>query len=219
MNCDLIAPWYRWLEYGAFGKELERRRFAFLPNLRVPRRVLMAGEGDGRFLRAFLERYPAAEVDYLDASAKMLRLARRRTPRWRVNYQCEDLRSVPLPRAAYDLIVTHFFLDCFSQTEADLVAARLAASATPDAQWLISEFRQPDVWGRPVLFGLYAFFRITTGLTTTRLPDHAPPLRKNGFRLQGEAVSKAGLLASELWRREPGLAPATLHRPVSPTLH
>ena len=53
MNCDPIARWYRWLEYGAFGLELEKCRNRFLDALDMPRRVLMAGEGDGRFSKPF----------------------------------------------------------------------------------------------------------------------------------------------------------------------
>jgi len=30
MKIGYLAPWYRWIEYAAFGRALERRRFAFL---------------------------------------------------------------------------------------------------------------------------------------------------------------------------------------------
>ena len=50
VNCDPLARWYRWLEYAAMGRALERRRFEFLPGMAQARRVLILGEGDGRFL-------------------------------------------------------------------------------------------------------------------------------------------------------------------------
>jgi Trans-aconitate methyltransferase len=80
MNCDRLARWYRWAEYGAFGRALEKRRFYFLDTLSAPRRVLMLGEGDGRFLQALARRHPGAVIDYVDSSARMLALAQGRTP-------------------------------------------------------------------------------------------------------------------------------------------
>lgn len=201
MNCDPIARWYRWLEYGAFGRELEKCRNRFLDTLDMPRRVLMAGEGDGRFLQAFNRRYPGSRVDYFDASAQMLRLARRRTAASVVRFHEADVRTVNFEIGTYDLIVTHFFLDCFSPGETEALVRRFSAAATCDARWLVSEFQCPRPWARYAVKGLYAFFRFTTGLTANQLPDFAPELVRQGFRLDRNRRSLSGLLSSELWRR------------------
>lgn len=195
MNCDRIARVYRWLEYLAFGRELERRRFHFLSDVTGARRALMLGDGDGRFLAKFAASSPAS-IDYIDASAGMLQLARARAPR--ANFCQGDALMVPLAPAAYDLVVTHFFLDCFRDTELEGLAKRITDASQPGARWLISEFRQPS-WATPILSAMYLFFRIVTGLQTNYLVDHRPILRRHGFRLIREATSRAGLLASELW--------------------
>ena len=153
------------------------------------------GDGDGRALAALLAAAPHACVDYIDKSARMLELARTRAGTNHVNYRCEDARSAPLPAAEYDLIVTHFFLDCFDETDLDPLIARLARAATPQARWLISEFRGNGGLVRV----LYMFFRIATGLRTRRLVDHHPLLKRHGFRLMRREDSWRGLLASELW--------------------
>ena len=54
MNADPIASSYRWLEYAAFGLALEHARFDFLSHAAAARRVLILGEGDGRFLARLL---------------------------------------------------------------------------------------------------------------------------------------------------------------------
>ena len=54
MNADPIASSYRWLEYAAFGLALENARFDFLSHAAAARRVLILGEGDGRFLARLL---------------------------------------------------------------------------------------------------------------------------------------------------------------------
>lgn len=200
MNCDSIARAYRWLEYLAFGRALERRRFHFLAEAAGARRALVLGDGDGRFLGRF-SAISNACIDYVDLSARMLELARKRGGARRVVYRQADALTLPLAPAEYDLIATHFFLDCLNERDLEALIERAARTAQPGALWLISEFRQPS-WAAPLLSVLYLFFRVTTGLTTRRLTDHRPLLAKQGFRLTQEETSRLGLLASELWVRE-----------------
>jgi ubiquinone/menaquinone biosynthesis C-methylase UbiE len=202
MNCDKIARAYRWLEYAAFGRALERRRFRFIAEAAGARRALLLGDGDGRFLARFAAA-SGASIDYVDASTRMLELARREVLKSRAGARCiayrhADARTFPLAPAEYDLIVTHFFLDCFNASDLECLIARTALATQPGARWIVSEFRQPP-WATPILSALYLFFRITTELTTRRLTDHRPLLMKYGFRLQCEETSRLGLLASELW--------------------
>jgi len=195
VNCDRIARWYRWLEYAGFGRALERRREAFLNEVAGARRVLAVGDGDGRALAALLAAAPLARVDYIDRSAKMLELARARAGTQQVVYRNDEARTAPLPAAEYDLIVTHFFLDCFDETDLEPLIARLAGAAAPRARWLISEFRG-NGW---LVRALYFCFGVATGLRTRRLVDHHPLLKRNGFRLTRQEHAWRRLLASELW--------------------
>jgi ubiquinone/menaquinone biosynthesis C-methylase UbiE len=214
VNCDPIARWYRGFEYVGFGGELERRSAAFLPDVAGARRILVLGEGDGRFLVKLVEQNQGASIDCVDLSSRMLALARTRAGD-SVTYHHADARTIPLPTAEYDLIVTHFFLDCFNQRDAGLLITRLADATKPNALWLVSEFRQPHrgwraMWARAWLGTLYLFFRITTGLTTSTLVDHHPLLERAGFRQIRHQSARFALLASELWvRQAPGL-------PISP---
>jgi SAM-dependent methyltransferase len=199
LNCDRIARAYRWLEYLVFGRELERRRLRYLTRVAAAQRALILGDGDGRFLG----RYAAisqASIDSLDSSARMLELARARAGIGRATYRHADALVIPLAPSAYDLIVTHFFLDCFDAADLERLVDRVHAAAQPGALWLISEFRQP-AWARLLLTGMYLFFRLTTGLSNRTLVDHRPLLQRRGFRLLCEETTRGGLLASELWQR------------------
>ena len=211
MNCDRIARWYRWLEYLGFGSELERRRFAFLPEVTNARRVLVLGEGDGRFLARLIDKDLVAQgkrgsIDYIDVSGRMLELARSRAGTEAVNYRQADALTVPLPQREYDLVVTHFFLDCFDEADSNRIVNRISEAARTHSRWLISEFRQPNsgwqaAWAWLWLHGLYLFFRLTTGLQNRRLVDHHPLLARHGFRLKRSESALFGLLVSELWIR------------------
>jgi ubiquinone/menaquinone biosynthesis C-methylase UbiE len=215
VNCDPIARWYSWLEYAGFGRALERRREAFIDEVSDARRVLLLGDGDGRFLKKLVESCgklreiwgdlgafgsaPDFSIDYIDLSHRMLDLARIRVGTDHVAYRHGDALTIPFPRAEYDLVVTHFFLDCLTENDASKLIARVAASLQPGARWLISEFREPGPWARATVAMLYFFFRITTGLRVRRLIDHRPLLAASGFVILREETARFGLLASELW--------------------
>jgi ubiquinone/menaquinone biosynthesis C-methylase UbiE len=201
VNCDPIARWYRCFEYIGFGRALEKRRYAFLHDVAEARRALVLGDGDGRFLVQLVEQNRGASIDYVDLSGRMLELARSRVGD-RVQYFQADALTFPLPEAEYDLIVTNFFLDCFDERDQAALVARVSRAAQADAQWLISEFREPTAWARWFVRSLYLFFKLTTGLRTSRLSDHRPLLEKFGFRMAKEERARFGLLASELWVRQ-----------------
>lgn len=201
MNCDRVARLYRWLEYAVFGRALERTRTALLGELAAARRVLALGDGDGRALAALVAAAPSARVDYVDASAKMLELARARVRDGRVSFRQADAREARFPDSDYDAIVTHFFFDCFDQQELPAVIASAARAAAPRAAWIVSEFRPVTSTARLLIAIMYAFFGAATGLKTRRLVDHHPQLQRQGFRLQRAEHSWGGMLASELWVR------------------
>lgn len=191
------------------GRALERRRFEFLPAMTDARRVLVLGEGDGRFLAALLGVNDRARIDVVDNSGKMLALAERRARADgnRVCFHRADARSwVPPVNAHYDLIVTHFFLDCFGDDDLGPMVRRFAEAASRTCRWVVSEFHQPEqgfpAWRARLWIGaLYRLFGWATGLSMRRIPDYGRPLTENGFRRKKLIVRELGLLVSELWER------------------
>ena len=191
MNANRIAPFYRWLEYLAFGRSLERCRFHYLDATREARRVLILGEGDGRFLSRFLFGNTHAHVDVMDASPRMLALAQARIrpeDQSRVSFHHADACLQQFPHQAFDLIVTQFFLDCFSSTDVARVIGRLTLALAPGGSWLVSEFQQPSRkfarWHAAGWLGvMYWFFQHSTGLRVRRLPPYRDLLESAGLRL------------------------------------
>ncbi|MFL6589827.1 MAG: class I SAM-dependent methyltransferase [Chthoniobacterales bacterium] len=212
MSFDAVAPWYRTLETIAFGNALQRARVACLDEIGSPRRALNEGEGNGRFLCELLRKQPGIEVDYADASARMLDLARRRIQRaipeaaGRVRFLHRDITSwAPEPKG-YDLIVTHFFLDCFPADQLGAVVRKLSQAAAADAIWLLADFRMPPeprscLTAKMWLRAMYLFFRVTARIEARKLIDPSPFLRAEGFSLVQQHLSRHGMLKSQMWRR------------------
>lgn len=206
MNFDLVAPFYRWLERAVFGNRLQAARCAFVRQIGQPQRALIVGEGDGRFLEQLRKAHPQLRIECLDASARMLALARARVGDDHVQYLHADLCEAAFPSQRYDLLVTHFLLDCFDEQTLPPAVKKLAGAATADATWLVAEFCEPSRgwrrWGaRGLIATMYFFFRLSAGLTTRRLVDYQPYLRAEGFRLTNEMFFGGGMIRSQLWRR------------------
>jgi ubiquinone/menaquinone biosynthesis C-methylase UbiE len=215
VSFDTLAPWYWTLEWIAFGDALQRCRIACLGEIAAPRRALVIGEGNGRFLCELLRLHPGVEVDCVDASGRMLQLARKRVERElpdraeHVRFLQQDIKSWAAPEHCYDLLVTHFVLDCFPEAALTGIISRLARAATKDANWLLADFYRPRAGmallrARGWLAAMYSFFRITADIQATELIDPTPFMQAAGFVLARQHFFRRGMLKSEKWRK-PGL--------------
>ena len=190
---------------------MQRCRVAFMDNIPVPQKVLLAGEGHGRFLRACASRFPNAMIVVVDSSAGMLQVARNKlkglgATHARVEFVLADVLQWEAPAGGFDLIVTHFFLDCFTADSLTKVVARLGELASPDAQWLLADFqiastRWAGLRSRVIVGLVYRFFRVVCGLKAKSLASPNEDLEKAGFHRHRQITSEWGLLKSEWWRR------------------
>jgi ubiquinone/menaquinone biosynthesis C-methylase UbiE len=211
---DRLARPYRWMEYLSFGTALERCRFHFLPHLRDTHHALLLGDGDGRFTAALLQQAPQTQAIAIDGSEAMLHALRQRCEAVhageRLTTICMLLNEglpVSVTSSQFDLVATHFFLDCLSEAEVDRITRDAMACTTANARWVISEFRIPDrgamrLPSRLVVRLLYLAFGMLTGLRTQRLPAYEPILQKRGWCLTQQQTRWGGLLVSQLWQRE-----------------
>jgi len=214
MSFDQIAPHYRWMEFVLAGRKLQGCRTEFLGRLNDAEKVLIVGEGNGRFLLECRRRLSQAHVTCVDASGRMLDLARARLRRGgltdqRVEFLHADVLKWQPPGKAFDLIVTHFFLDCFRADQLREVVAKLATSARSGARWLLADFQVPvgriARWrARIILWCMYSFFRAVTRLPAKELTTPDAFLIQAGFALEQRRLSEWGLLHSDLWRQGTG---------------
>jgi ubiquinone/menaquinone biosynthesis C-methylase UbiE len=215
---DRVARIYRVMEYLTFGPMLERCRFHYLAALRNSRRALVLGDGDGRFLARLLAANPTLQADSLDASPAMLALLRQRIAHLkaldRLTTTQADVRTFSPPSTNYDLVATHFFLDCLTEPEADYLIARIRPHLAPGTQWLVSEFQIPETgrlqkwFASSIISALYVAFRLLTGLTVRQIPPWPELLTRHGFHRKARRTWLGGLLVSELWEFHEATGPS-----------
>ena len=208
-NFDWLAPHYPWMESILAGPKLQRCRAAFLDALPVPKRALIVGQGHGRFVTELLQKYPEAQCTCIDSSRRMLDVTRRRLESLGISAEGVEFVHANIldwkgPQGAYDLVVTHFVLDCFRPEQLARVLPLLAGAATPQARWLLADFQEPAgglaKWrARAILEMMYLFFRWATSLPASELTPPDALLTQCGFQLRERQVFEWGLLHSDLW--------------------
>ena len=204
-NFNPIARPYRWLEYLTLGPVLQQTRCHYLPSLTQQKSALIIGDGDGRFLAQLLTQNPNLQAEAIDTSATMLHLLRQRCAPHLNRLETHQTNALThTPTKKYDLVVTHFFLDCLTQPDIETLITQITPHLKPQALWLISDFHIPPTGlmkpiAQAYIRSLYLAFRILTNLRTTHLPDHATPLAKSGFTRIAQHHRLGGLLTTELW--------------------
>lgn len=211
MSFDGLARHYRWMEAILAGDVLQRCRTAFVDQAIGAESPLLLGEGNGRFLGPFLQMNLSARVVCIEQSAQMIEQARESLGRRRIDpnrvefIRCDVLDWAP-PKETFDLIVSHFFLDCFTEPQLQKLLPRLAASGQSDCLWLLADFQIPGqgirrLRAQAVHKLMYTFFRLTTKLPATHLIDPDPLLREAGFELVHRKTAQWELLRSDCWKR------------------
>jgi ubiquinone/menaquinone biosynthesis C-methylase UbiE len=212
MSFDRLAPHYRWMEWVLAGSKLQRCRTMFLRTLPPLDHALILGEGTGRFLAELLKVQPQATVTCLDSSAGMLAqakktLAKQHLDSSNVRFIHSNIFEWKRPCDKFDLIVTHFFFDCFRPEQIASIVRSINLSLTQEAAWLLADFRIPPsgiakVRARLIVSAMYFFFRAATRLDAKSLANPDAILEAHRFVLKERVVAEWGLLQSDLWKRE-----------------
>ena len=212
MSFDLLAPHYRWMEWLLAGEKLQHCRTMFVDRVKQCRSVLTVGEGNGRFLAALRNQLTDARITCVDASLPMLSRAKAGLERSGLNLEGiefvhADILQWRAPSRAFDLIVTHFFLDCFSPGQLAGVVEKLSGAAARQSSWLLADFQVPAGGLRrfralAIHRLMYAFFRLVTGLPARSLTPPDTFLAEHGFELRQRSIAEIGLLHSDLWIRK-----------------
>jgi SAM-dependent methyltransferase len=205
---DRVSRFYPLLERLVFGDALERSRASFISQVATARRVLLVGEGNGRFLDLALGIAPStAELVVLDTSRRMLEAARRRCKGRpggsRIRFVCGDARTWSPGGPAFDLFITHFVLDLFTPVNQDRLVVNLDAHAATEAYWIDVDFvpNPPQRAHQALMWLQYRFFRVVAAVEADRLYGSDAILQRRHWELVDTRRYADTLVQAKLWRR------------------
>lgn len=167
---DRLAPLYSGMSRIVFGKTLAHAQQHFLTSIRAGDCILILGGGSGDFLSSVLKHQANVTIDYIDISEKMIHFAREKTQHPpAVNFIAGTEQHIP--DRTYSVVITNFYLDLFSDDALPRIIQKIKTHLTPDARWLVTDFINETWWHSLMLWAMYRFFRLTTGIDAKRLPD------------------------------------------------
>lgn len=211
MSFDRLAGIYGGIEAVSAGRLMQKVRTAHLAACPEEGHALLLGEGHGRTLAALRKLKPRLHLTYLDASPAMARAAQRHLAKQGMDdggiifLTGDALTSLPDGKS-FEVLITPFFLDCFTREQLEDLLPRLTALTKPGARWLIADFQIPAAgWKRRralwILALLHRFFHLTAGISARSWTDPEPLLTRLGWKLRERRTFSLDLLRSDLWER------------------
>lgn len=177
---DSLAKIYIPLEFSLFGRALQRSRVALIHRLPSVENALVLGDGDGRLLESLCRAYPNCRFTSIDHSRGMLDRQRNRMQQVDAGDRIQFIRQnaktfVPDP-GTHDLLVTAYFLDCFSAEELSDHFPRWLSALRSGGLLYFVDFVHPESRPRRAQARIYqtmmhALFRFATELPNRRLLD------------------------------------------------
>ncbi len=205
---DLVARFYPLLEQTVFGSTLSQARRFFIPQVTEGSKILLVGEGNGRFLFEMVKDTSSASVTVVDSSARMLAATARRiatVDRSRIELIHADILEWESSANSYDRIVTHFFLDLFPPYRLRRIVKKISRLAMEDALWINADFTSENQRLREkfLMWAQYRFFRLSAGIEASRLFDSRPCLRNAGWEILERRSLDSGWISAYLMSRAP----------------
>lgn len=207
---DQLAGRYQLLEKLMFGSHLKRARTALLTSIPACRSALVLGDGDGRLLEALLTTQPECKITSIDQSQKMLEIQQERLSnhprRDNVTWRQQDTREFEGFEHQFDLLVSAFFLDCFTSQELETHLPLWLNTLRPGGHFYFVDFQQPDSgWkrfrGKLYLAMMHHFFRWRTNLKNRKLVDLNGALNQCSLELVVSQNMSHDLISVRLYRR------------------
>lgn len=141
----------------------------------------MLGGGTGWLLAELMAINPTCRVWYVEASAKMLALSRKRTSSPNVNFIYGTEESIP-SGIKFDAVITHFYFDLFTEDFCQKLVIKIHPHIHHNGLWLIADFVNTTWWHGAMLGIMYRFFKVVSGVDVHQLPSWKQVVEKSGFK-------------------------------------
>lgn len=169
---DRLVPFYDLLVWVVYGSHIRKAQAYFLNRIPDHSKILILGGGTGWILKALLSDKNSCEVWYVESSSAMILKARKRdTGKNIIHFITGTEADIP-EQIKFDVVITNFFLDMFSDTSNEEIARLVISILSPRSQWHVTDFVSTTVWWQKLLLKvMYTFFRFTCGIEARELPS------------------------------------------------
>ncbi|MEL6254512.1 MAG: class I SAM-dependent methyltransferase, partial [Bacteroidota bacterium] len=139
---DSLAFIYDILVRLVFGKSLKKAQTHYLNKLPDQGKLLILGGGTGWIVEEIGKRKPALEMVYVEASEKMIALARKKSKAVVIDFVHGNEQMIP-EKNSYDAVLTPFFLDLFAPVRLFASMSLIDQALHENGKWFFVDFYVP----------------------------------------------------------------------------
>jgi len=202
-NYNNSAWFYDGLSRLVYGRALVNAQVYLLQQVPANTNVLIIGGGTGWILEELTKIHPAGlQITYVEIAPNMIALSEKRnTGTNQVTFINDAIENVALS-AGFDIVITPFLLDNFTESTLNKVFAHISSLLKKDGLWLNASFQLTGKWWQQVLLKtMFIFFRITCGIEASKLPGIATCFEMNGYKLITEQPFFGDFIGSKVYRK------------------
>mgnify|MGYP001812419766 CR=1 FL=1 len=205
-NYDRVAPFYDLLASLVFGRKLTQAESHFYAQVKDPVNILVFGGGTGKCLKPLQLHYPKATIHFLEASTKMIAIASGRTTpnRKSVEFIHGNEQLLVNQPQQYDLLVTSFVLDVFSESRLVEVMDILYKVLRTGGYWIQTDFyvyQSNPWWQKAMVRAMYWFFRITANQHNQQLADFDQQFKERLLELVSQKMFYFNMVKTVLYHK------------------
>jgi ubiquinone/menaquinone biosynthesis C-methylase UbiE len=202
-NYDNSAWFYDRLSKLVYGQALiEAKQYlaAFVP---ADSKILIAGGGTGYMLELLTKQHPLGlTISYAEVSKKMLTIAQKRnTGQNQVIFYNEAVEEI-LFSEAFDVAITPFLFDNFSEETLHRVFLHLDKSLKPGGLWLNVDFQLTGKWWQNLLLStMFTFFRIICQIEASALPEIHQSFQTKNYLMKNSQTFFGDFILAEVYQK------------------
>ncbi|MGE0586947.1 MAG: class I SAM-dependent methyltransferase [Cyclobacteriaceae bacterium] len=178
---DRIAPIYDSIARLVFCGAIRKAQETHLNRIPPHAKVLVLGGGSGKWMERLFNLNPGCTIYFIEASSRMLRLAKKNNSKY--SQQIEFIHGTHLsaPLVQFDVLITHFFLDMFSDDGLVDLITLVKDRLKRNGIWIVADFVDQRWWHRLLLRIMYSFFRLVGAIDIGKLPEWESAIKDKGI--------------------------------------
>ena len=186
VDYNFIAPYYDRLAQFVFGNAIKQAQQFLIQFIQPNSHILIIGGGTGWILEEITKAHPSGlQITYVDISIEMIKISRKRNVgQNKVNFISQPFHDVQL-KPVYDVVITPFFLDNFSEDSVNHVIQKIQTSLRSTVVWLYADFQineQSNIWQKLLLKIMYLFFQTVCHIEARKLPNVEIQFKSRGYQ-------------------------------------
>ncbi|MGZ3750184.1 MAG: class I SAM-dependent methyltransferase [Mucilaginibacter sp.] len=184
-NYDNSACFYDRLSRVIYGKALIRSQVYLLGQIPLNSTVLIAGGGTGWILEEITKLHPSGlKIAYVEISGKMMAQSEKRNTGGNEVIYINDAIENIVTREQYDVVITPFLFDNFTEQTLQKVFAHIHTSLKSGGAWLNADFQLTGKWWQKlILRSMFFFFRMICRIEAKTLPDIEKCFQHHHYRI------------------------------------